>query len=164
MPQAKKKKKNSQPVGLDAARNAAKKKKASNINKIVENDIMNATKPNFEKISSDAVANGKDHMEALMKTSDLLAKGGEELFKSYVAFAQSAAEKSNEGLKSLMGCKTINELTEAQNKLAQDSIETYVKGVTKLSELTVKVATDSFEPLTAQITKTVKKATEAVAA
>ena len=150
-------------VGLEAAKKAAKASKAMNINQIMEK-TMTVTKPNFEKISNDAAANGKDQLDAMMKTGTLLAKGTEEIFKSYFAFAQSSAEKNAAGVKVLMGCKTITELTEAQNKLAHDSFESYVSGVTKLSELAVKVATDSFEPLNASITKTVKKATDSVAA
>jgi len=161
--ETKARKKETPNVGLEAAKRAAKARNSSNINKIMEKTMTN-TKPNFEKLGSDAAAQGKEGFDAFVKTSTLLAKGTEDIFKTYIALAQTSAEKSAEGVKALLGCKTIYELTETQNKLAQDSFESYVSNVTNLSELTMKVATDSFEPLNATITKTVKKATESVAA
>lgn len=81
-----------------------------------------------------------------------------------MTLAQDSAEKSAAAVKTLLGCKTLNELTEVQNKLAQESLDGFITSATKLSELSVKVATESFEPLNAQLSKTIKKASEAVAA
>ena len=122
------------------------------------------SKPNFEKLTSDAAASSKEHLDALAKSGALLSKGSEELIKTYIGLVQNSAEKSSEAVKSLMACKTLNELTETQNKLAQDSFETFMSGFTKLSELTVKLANTSLEPINTQFTKSMKKASEAAAA
>lgn len=160
-------------VGLKAAKRAAQEKKQEriqakpiiqNLNQITEDKIMTATKPNFEKLTSDAAASSKEHMDAFVKTGTLLSKGSEELVKTYIGLVQTSAEKSAEAMKALMSCKTLNEFTETQNKLAQDSFETYMSGVTKLSEMTVKLANTSFEPMNSQFTKTMKKASDSAAA
>lgn len=151
-------------VGLQAAKKAAKAKKANTINTMMEKTMTTTTKPNFEKLASEANATSKEHVDAFVKSGTLLAKGTEDLLKTYVGLAQASAEKSTEAVKALMACKTLNEFTETQTKLAQDSFENYISGVTKLSELTVKLASSTFEPINTQLSKTMKKATDAVAA
>ncbi len=157
-------------VGLDAAKKAARAKahaaagndiEKKNLTQIEENTM---TKANFEKLTADTATLGKEQMDAFMKSGNLFLKGSEDILKTYMTLAQDSAEKSAAAVKTLLGCKTLNELTEAQNKLAQDSLDGFITSATKLSELSVKVATDSFEPLNAQLSKTIKKATEAVAA
>lgn len=150
-------------VGLKAAKMAARAKQANRNNETTEDTEM-TTKANFEKLTSDAAASSKEHMDAFVKCGTLLSKGSEELVKTYIGLVQNSAEKSAEGVKALMACKTLNELTETQNKLAQDGFETYMSGFTKLSEMTVKLANSSFEPLNAQMTKAMKKASDANAA
>lgn len=150
-------------VGLEAARKAARARMLKEIKQISEDEPMSA-KPNFEKLSNDAAAQGKEGMDALMQSSTLFAKGAENLVKTCMTLAQDSAEKSAEAVKALMSCKTLNELTETQSRLAQDGFDQYMSGITKLSELTVKLATDSFQPLNTQVTKAMKKATDAVAA
>lgn len=125
--------------------------------------MTTAKKPDFEKMSADTAAFGKDQMDAYTKAAAVWARGSEEIFKACVELTQQTAEKNAEAIKSLMGCKTLNELTETQTKLAQSNIEGMIANATKLSELSVKVATDSFEPLNAQYSKTAKKATSAAA-
>jgi phasin family protein len=153
-------------VGLRAAKMAARAKKTNSVYRATETteDKEMTSQPNFEKLTSDAAASSKEHMDAFVKSGTLLSKGSEELMKTYIGLVQNSAEKSSEAVKSLMACKTLNELTETQNKLAQDSFETFMSGFTKLSELTVKLANTSLEPINAQFTKSMKKASEAAAA
>lgn len=125
---------------------------------------MTASKANYEKITNDAASLGKDQVEAYVKSATILAKGGEEILKTCVALGQATAEKNTAAFKTLLGCKTLSELTEVHNKLTQDSIEGFISNATKLSELSIKVATDSFEPLNSQYGKTIKKASDAMAA
>lgn len=125
---------------------------------------MTNTKANFEKLSADTATLNKEQMDAFTKSSTLFMKGSEDILKTYMALAQELVEKSAAAVKTLLGCKTLNELTEVQNKLAQESFDGFVTGATKLSEMSVKIATESFEPLNAQLSKTIKKATEAAAA
>lgn len=122
---------------------------------------MTDTKQKFEKMTADAATLGQEQVEAIVQSSTLFFKGAEDFFKTYTALAQETAQKNAEGLQSLMGCKTLNELTETQNQLAKDSFEGFIAHATKLSELSLKVAKESLEPINAQVTKTVQRATAA---
>jgi phasin family protein len=78
--------------------------------------------------------------------------------------AQKSAEQNSKAVKTLMGCKTLNEFTEAQNRIAQQSFDEWVNGTSKLSEQCVKILTDALEPINGQLGKAIKKASEAVSA
>ena len=171
-------------VGLRAARDAAKaahkatdrKINDTALNKLEKNvqtkpaivpqklpkeTMMNDTTQKFEKLTADAATLGQEQVEAIVQSSTLFFKGAEDIMKACSSLAQEAAQKNAEGLQTLFGCKTLNELTETQNKLAKDSFEGFIAQATKLSELSLKVAKESLEPINAQVAKTVKRATAA---
>lgn len=125
---------------------------------------MTQNKPPYDKFANDAVFAGKENVEALLKSTNIWVKGTEDLMKTYMSLAQENAAKNSEAFKSLLGCKTLNELTEVQNKLAQESFDGFMASATKLSELTVKLTTEALEPINDQVSKSIKKATESVAA
>lgn len=140
---------------------AARARKANQNNKTIETEkkTMNATSnKQFEKFTQDAASMGQEQVEALVKSGTILAKGMEDILKTCMTIAQSTTEKSQEAAKTMMACKTLNEFTEAQSKLAQDSFEDFMATATKLSELSIKVATDSLEPINDQVGKAMKKA------
>lgn len=130
--------------------------------KIMEK-LMTQSKAQYEKMTNDAAANGKEGFDAILKSTNIWMKGSEDLFKTYMSLAQDTAAKNSEALKTLLSCKNLNELTEAQNKLAQESFDGFMAGATKLSELSVKLATEALEPINDQVSKTIRKATDAVA-
>jgi len=118
----------------------------------------------FEKLTQDGAALGQDQMDAVMKSSTILTKGLEDIVKTCMEIAQEAGEKSATATKSVLACKTLNELTEVQTKLAQASFDEFLSNATKLSELSVKVCTDCFAPINDQVGKAMKKASDAAAA
>lgn len=126
--------------------------------------IMTQNKAQYEKLTNEAASAGKENVEAILKSTNIWMKGTEDLFKTYLSLAQESAAKNSEAIKTLLGCKTLNELTEVQNKLAQESFDGFMAGATKLSELTVKLTTEALEPINDQVSKTIRKATDAVAA
>lgn len=168
-------------VGLDAAKKAARARNRdekrvtespeplktgpnNTENHFNEEIDMNDTTQKFEKLTAEAAAHQQEQLEAVIKSGNLFLAGTQDLLKTYAGLAQQSVEKNSEAVKTLLGCKTLNELTETQTRLAQESFEGFINNATKLSELSVKLATESFEPLNAQLNKTVKKASEAAAA
>ena len=126
--------------------------------------VMTQGKTQFDKLAKEAANESQKHAEAVAKAGNILFKGAEDYLKTYVTFAQKSAEKSQEAVKAILGCKTLNEFTETQNKLAQEGFDDFMSGFTKLSEISVKVATDAFEPINDQLSKSIKKATDTLAA
>lgn len=126
--------------------------------------IMSTSKNHFEKIKSEATTSGRQGMEACVKSGTVLAQGMEQYFKTLTGIVQASAERQGEAFKQLLACKTLNELTETQNKIAQENFEELMQTATKLSEISIKIATEVFEPINEEVSKNVKKASEAIAA
>jgi len=126
--------------------------------------IMSTSKNQFEKFKTEASVSGKQGLEACVKSGTVMAQGMEQYIKTIMAIAQSSAERQGESFKQLLSCKTLNEMTEAQNKIAQENFEEMMQAATKLSEISIKIATDVFEPISEEINKTVKKASDSLAA
>lgn len=118
---------------------------------------MTKTTPKFENIAQDATAASREYFEAVTKSCNIFAKGYEGLVRTSIELSQSAAEKQAAFAKEAMSCKTLNEFTEIQNKVAKSNFDDFMTGFTKLSEISTKVLTEGAEPLSEQVNKTVQK-------
>lgn len=128
-----------------------------------KNEMFKGNKQ-MEKMAQNAATMGQDQMEAVVKASTIFAKGMEEMMKSYMEIAQMAGEKSQTAAKTMMSCKTLNEFTDAQTRLAQSSFDEFMTTATKMSEKAVKLLTETMEPINDQIGKTMKRASDSKAA
>ncbi len=126
--------------------------------------IMTQGTVQFEKITKDAANNGKESMEAFIKSGNIFMKGFEDIAKAYMGLAQTSVEKNTQAVQSLLSCKTITEFTDLHNKWTQQNFDDFMSGTTRLSELTVKVTTDALEPINDQLGKSIKKAGQSLAA
>lgn len=127
-------------------------------------EMMSKSPYQFDTMAQDISQMGQAQMEAAVKSSTVFFKGMEDIMKTCMGLCQEQAEKATEATKELMACKTLNELTEAQTKVAQKSFDDFMSGATKLSELSVKVCTEACEPLNSQLGKTIKQASDKMAA
>lgn len=120
-------------------------------------EIMTNGKAPFDKMSQDATKMCKEGQEALAESGRIYAKHMESITEFLTGLTQETVEKNTEAFKSLWGCKTLQELTEAQTKLVQESFDGFMSGAAKLSEMNIKLATEAFEPLNDQFSKTIQK-------
>jgi phasin family protein len=118
----------------------------------------------MEKMAQDATVMGQDQMEAVVKASTIFAKGMEDIMKTCMEIAQSAGEKNQTMAKTIMSCKTLNEFTDVQTRIAQSSFDEFMTNATKISEKTVKLMTEAMEPINDQMGKSIKRASDSMAA
>jgi phasin family protein len=135
----------------------------SNNNQTMET-LMNTQKNHFEKFSTDQSEQAKQASDSIMKAGTVYMKGVEQMMKTWMSMAQETSEKNANAMKQLMACKTINDFTEAQNKLAQQNFDDMMQNATKLSEICIKLCTEACDPLNDQLSKAIKKASEQMAA
>ena len=150
-------------VGSKAVKRSKPLKSTNKPTKTME-IIMTQGKTNFDKFTQDAAKTGKEHAEAFIESGNIFMKGLEDISGAYISWAQSSVEKNSQTAKALMGCKTINEYAETQNKWMQQNFDDLMAGMTKLSELSVKLASDAFEPINDHVSKSVRKITDSIAA
>ncbi|OIN85636.1 MAG: hypothetical protein AUJ12_08820 [Alphaproteobacteria bacterium CG1_02_46_17] len=118
---------------------------------------MSNYKDQYEKMSGDATAAIRQSIESYVRFGTSMMKGSEAIIKTCMEMAQDSAERNSAALKGLMACRTLNEAAEAQNKLAQASMDEAMSAVSKISEMTIKVCTEACEPLNEHMTKSMKK-------
>ncbi len=123
------------------------------------------TKPNFQfdQFANEAANAGREGIEAFIKSSTILAKGMEDIIRTAASMSQSAAETQAELAKQIMGAKTLNDLTAAQNRIAQANFQELMASATKLSEMSVKVLNESIAPLSNQMAKGMNRASKMAA-
>jgi phasin family protein len=138
--------------------------KPLNSNTMNMEKIMSQGKNQFDKLAQDASAASRENIEAVIKSSTIFAKGLEEVMRLSMSMAQDAAERQSRFMKDVLSVKTLNEFTEVQNRIAQANFEDFMSGATKITEISTKILNDSIEPINNQFTKSIKKATEKMAA
>ncbi|MFN3700925.1 MAG: phasin family protein [Alphaproteobacteria bacterium] len=126
--------------------------------------VMSQGKNQFDKLAQDASVASRENIEAVIKSSTIFAKGLEEVMRLSMSMAQDAAERQSRFMKDVLSVKTLNEFTEVQNRIAQANFEDFMSGATKITEISTKILNDSIEPINNQFTKSIKKATDKMAA
>jgi phasin family protein len=114
---------------------------------------MNNFKEQMEKMSGGATESARESIESLTKSGATFTKGAEQMMKTITSVVQESSQRNAEAIKAMMACKTLNELTEAQNKMAQQNFEDMMSTMTKMSEMTIKLCKEAMEPMNAQMTK-----------
>ncbi|MGB0697037.1 MAG: phasin family protein [Rhodospirillaceae bacterium] len=102
------------------------------------------------KSYEDVVAFNKENLDAAVAAGTTFAKGVEELSKEYMAVANKSFDTAVEASKAVASCKTPQELSALQQKLAKEGVETAVADSKKLAEMASSVLKTSFEPVTAR--------------
>ncbi len=123
----------------------------------MDSDLFKGSKQ-MEKFTQGAATMGQDQVDALVKSTTIFAKGMEDIMKTCMEIAQEAGEKGQSVAKSAMACKTLNELTDFQTKLAQASFDDFMTNATLISEKAVKLCTEAMAPINDQVGKTMKRA------
>ena len=111
-----------------------------------------------------AVAYGKENVDAVMKSNAILAKGIQDINTVLFSLAQTSLEDSVVATQKLFGCKTITDVMDAQADLAQTGYAKALEDSRKISELTTKVAEAASQPITKQVNAAVEKFSKPMAA
>ncbi|MGB4058000.1 MAG: phasin family protein [Alphaproteobacteria bacterium] len=125
---------------------------------------MSKSKSQMDKMAQDANNFGREGFEAFTQSYTLFAKGFEEITRTAMTLAQQAAEKQAQFINQALSSKTLNEWTDAQNKIAQSNMDEMMNAATKLSEMSIKLMNESAQPINDQMGKSIRKASEAMAA
>lgn len=116
--------------------------------------MKNASFPQFDQFQTQAqdVANQYTAMltkaqAAAEKSRNRLAAGAEECSKTLASMAQSNMQRTNEAMRSLMTCKSLNEYADLQNQLFKKNFEATTSEYAKLIEQVTKCVSSASEPL-----------------
>lgn len=154
-----------------AKQQQAGSKQTSNQNRqnanTTQEDTMSAkTKTNhqFENFANEAANAQQQGVQAFQQFQASFMRGVEDMMKTYTSILQDSGEKNAQAVKTLLSCKTLDEFTQAQNKLWQENFDQLMSNATKLSETSIRVANQCMEPVNEQFTTAVQRAGESFAA
>lgn len=112
----------------------------------------------------DAVAFGKEAVDAVMKSNAIFVKGVQDINTALFGLAQSSMEDSVAATQKIFGCKTVADVMDAQAELAQSNYAKALDDGRKISDLSVKVAEAASKPITKQVNAAVEKFSKPIAA
>jgi phasin family protein len=129
------------------------------------------TKEQFEKANDMAFKGydeyadfGKETIEAVVASSNILAKGAEVIGKEFAAFTQAAVESNMATAKKMFGLKSPQEILDFHGKWAKESFDTLLSETTKLQDMSMKIASESSAPINARVNAAVEKMAKPIAA
>jgi phasin family protein len=105
----------------------------------------------------DAVAFGRDNIEAAAEVSTIAIHGLQDVGKEWVGLVQKSADEVPAAVKAIAACKTVQEAAEIHADLAKTNIETFMNAAVKFQQLGFKLATATFEPVNKRFTDAVSK-------
>jgi phasin family protein len=133
--------------------------------------FVGSTRENFEKFSQTAVKGAeemqrlsKENFDAYVQAATVVAKGFENMGRSWMSFTQEAMEQSAAAAKAMLGVRTLREAVDLQTDWAKTSFDKFVSEATKISEQGVKVANEASAPLTARFNVSVERMFKPIAA
>lgn len=118
----------------------------------------------FETFANEAANAQQQSVQAFQQFQASFMRGCEDIMKTYTSILQDTGERNAEAVKTLLSCKTLDEYSQAQNKLWQENFDKLMSNATKLSEASIRVASQCMEPINEQFTTAVQRAGESLAA
>lgn len=104
------------------------------------------------KTTEQIVSFGQGNMEAMMKSSQVLAAGMQDLTKQIAATTQASLEEAMSSFHAMAGARSIKDAMELQAALTRSAMETAVRQTTQVAEASIKVAEQAMAPLAQRVT------------
>ncbi len=91
------------------------------------------------------------NVEALMKSSQILASGWQDMSKLFAEHARASLDETMATFKAMTSVKSVKEALDMQTSFARSAMEKAVADSGKLTEHSMKLAEQAFAPLTARV-------------
>ena len=127
-------------------------------------EMQNRAKAAFEKgtvLTGEVTEFHKGNLEALVETGKLLASGMQDLGRTYMEDARTAADTVTEDVKKMAAIKSPTELFQLQGEIARRNFDAVVAQTSKNTEAMMKLFTDAFAPLSNRASVAVEKVSTA---
>ena len=113
------------------------------------------------ELTKDAVEFQKGNFEALVESGKILASGMQDMGRTYVAEAKSAAETVQADVKKVAAVKSPTELFQLQGEIARRNFDAMVSTTSKNTEAMLKLANEAFAPLSSRMSLAAEKVRKA---
>lgn len=104
------------------------------------------------KSAEQFISFGQGNVEALVKSSQIVATGLQDLSKQFAASAQAAMDESMSNFRAIAGVRSIKDAFEMQANLARSSVEKMMSQSGQFAEASFKLAGQAYEPIANRMT------------
>ena len=111
---------------------------------------------NFVTAAEKALAFGRGNVDALLRSSQILIAGSQDLSKRVISVGQERFDAGVAGFKALAGAKSFDEAVKLHSDLARSTVEKTVAETISLTEASLKLVEDATAPLTARVNEAVE--------
>jgi len=111
------------------------------------------SKMGFDMFKSyeEMVAFNKDNLDAVVKSSTIMAEGLQSVSKDVMALTQASVQENVSAAKALFECKDAKAMVELQGKFAKESYDKFIAEAGKISDASTKLAEDAWAPLNGRV-------------
>ena len=123
-------------------------------------DMQTRAKAAYDKgteLTKDAVEFQKGNLEALVESGKILASGMQDMGRTYVEEAKSAADTVQGDVKKFAAIKSPTELFQLQGEIARRNFDAMVSTTSKNTEAMLKLANEAFAPLSSRMSLAAEK-------
>lgn len=113
------------------------------------------------ELTADVTAFHKGNFDALVESGKVLATGMQDLGRTAVEDAKSAAETMTADIKAMAAVKSPTELFQLQGEIARRNLDTMVAKTSKNAEVMMKLANEMFAPLSSRASVAMERLTKA---
>ena len=105
----------------------------------------------------DFAVQGKENVEAMVRSGNIMAKGMETLGKEIMDFARVSIEGNVQATQARFGAKTFPDMVALPSDHARKSMDQFLAEGAKLTELSVQVAGEAIAPIQVRVDLAVKQ-------
>ncbi|WP_454597494.1 phasin family protein [Qipengyuania sp. SM2507] len=127
-------------------------------------EIQTRAKAAYEKgteLTGEVTEFHKGNLEAIVESSKLLASGMQDMGRTYMEDARTAADTVTEDVKKMAAIKSPTELFQLQGEIARRNFDAAVAQTSKNTEAMMKLVTEAFAPLSNRASVAAEKVSNA---
>ncbi|HET6306136.1 MAG TPA: phasin family protein [Rhodopila sp.] len=109
------------------------------------------------KTAEELVAFNQGNAEALLKSSQILATGVQDLSRHFAASAQASLDEGFSAFKALTGIRSLKDAFELQSSFTRAAVEKSLAESGKLTDASLKLTEQALAPLAARVTVAVER-------
>jgi phasin family protein len=112
------------------------------------------------KTAEAMAAFNQGNVEAVLKSSQILASGVQDLSRHFAASAQASLDEGFSAFKALAGARSLKDAFELQSSFARSTVEKSLAESGKLTDASLKLTEQALAPLTARVSAAVERFTK----
>lgn len=110
----------------------------------------------------EAVSMSRDNVDTMIECGNLTASLAKDISSEMAEFANKAFSDNVELSKSMIACRTINDMMDLQTKLVKSTMDNFFNQSSKLSNMIFEYSTEAFEPINERVAQATEQFSKSI--